>query len=1426
MGKRLLASFLAAAMMLTMAPFAFAIENTEDTIDADQIPAAEEAVDEENQIETQSESDLQQAINNAEDGSIVTMSENEKADITINKNITLDLNNKTLTNTDAGKATITVTDGATVTVKSGTVMGGTSYYNIQVGTAVNSTANLTLEGVTATAGNTGSSMIDNRGTLTIESGTYTGGLNVVKSEEGSNLTITGGKFTLEKANSYTAAILSYGQTLIVDGEFIQNATGKWAYSYPVVVGTVDGYSSLTKITGGKFANKSGSSRVSGVWAYSPADENNLQISGGTFDKRDSKTFSKFIAEGYGVDSKTGEIKTAVTSVTLDKTELTLKAGLSDTLKATVGPESADIKTVTWTSADPKIATVLSTGKITGVKNGTTQIIATPAGSKTGVPCTVTVTMGDAAVGEKQYATLADAISKGMLTSGKTVTLLTDVTESVTFPNIKRNYTLNLNGHTITNAAGGDTITVGAKANLTIQGEGTVDNVTHGKAAIYNNGTVTLNGGTYTRSLETGDKVTLKNTYYNILNHGIMTINNGVTVKQDGNYSSLVANGYYNYKDINAGERTAYIEGTGQANPKLIINGGNFSGGINTIKNDDGAELTIQDGTFRNATQYVVMNNNIAAINGGKFEGLNNDMEVVYTQYYAGGVNAGKLSITGGNFVGKITGNASANIKISNGVFSVQPDAKYLAPGYKAEQTNGVWVVKSGTNDAISAIDAALEAVKNDKPVSQEDTKKAVTDAVTAVKDIPNDKLTDTTTMDKLAKLEEAYKAANTDNAITVKVENADTVETKVADNGVKNAALSADAGQTVTINVDKNTTDAENVANAIKTATGSEETPNVEALDITMKIGETVTQPKAPVVLTFELPGGKDNAQIYRIEGNTATKIPTTLNVNAEGKRTISGTFDHFSTYGIQYLNATANDNQYEFILTPDKTDVSAGDEITYTVMLKHNAGDTSDAVGTANITPTMPTGLTIERFTESTTITNPETVEYTNGTIKFKALAAGHNLGVGNSITLGTITCKVADCGDDLDKVSITGTTTLTNHTYQEEITPTVSAGTVTYHEIEVTFQQDDVRANDKVYYAKYNEAKLYSDAAHTTEATIAAPTNNSTEYRLLDNQWHATTAEGPAYEANTTKFITSMTYVTNRIGLLEITIPTDSENNPQVTVNGTADHPLTERNGTKYVDEKAPLTFTVVDHPTAGKKYDVTVKVNGNAVTATKNADGSYTVAASEMTASPVTFEVNEVLDLDASDIGIFTTTENNVRSFVKYSKYSKTDTLVLIKGKTGADGNLVNYELNNGTKIYKTTAYDGYTHAVLLPMEYFTVGSTDEDAKQSVLTYLVGTLGLAVTNTPNESVDSTSWDTNGNNRGTIENPDYGDIQAANDFNQTETLKWTPSDKLLLLADTLNLKASGNRNDAGDYSVARDGHVTNSDVNAFVYLYGGYTK
>lgn len=282
----------------------------------------------------------------------------------------------------------------------------------------------------------------------------------------------------------------------------------------------------------------------------------------------------------------------------------------------------------------------------------------------------------AKVGDTYYKTLAEAVSAA---NNNTVTLLKDTAEDVVIP-ADKTITLELNGKKLTNRTS-DTITVALGATLTIAGKGTVDNVTNGKAAVYNNGTTTLNGGKYTRSAEADNTTSSSggNSYYNILNHGAMTINEGVEVYSSGHFSSLVANGYYDYSATQKGDRTAYIESVGQAAPALTINNGTFSGGINTIKNDDNATLTINSGEFSNVTQAVVQNNNIATVNGGTFDA--DGYHALENWKYNSNYNAGNLTVTNGKFAGSIVTNAAVSLKISGGLYTENP-SKYLAASVK------------------------------------------------------------------------------------------------------------------------------------------------------------------------------------------------------------------------------------------------------------------------------------------------------------------------------------------------------------------------------------------------------------------------------------------------------------------------------------------------------------------------------------------------------------------------------------------------------------------------------------------------------------------------------------------------------------------------------------------------------------------------
>ena len=248
--------------------------------------------------------------------------------------------------------------------------------------------------------------------------------------------------------------------------------------------------------------------------------------------------------------------------------------------------------------------------------------------------------GEATVSNKEE--LEQALNGSSVT---TIKLGADITASITIASGKT-ITLDLNGHKLTNTDGQHTIT--NNGTLTITGTGTVDNVSHARAALFNNegATAVLNGGSFTRSQENGKtkEDSGNNSFYTIQNLGTMTINAGVSVTQNGCFSSMVANGYYN--------------GTGKTNtPTMIINGGTFSGGLNTVKNDDCGVMTINGGEFKNFAQACVQNHNKLTITNGNFDGselkaiADSTVSVIYNCGCGADNDKGMLSISGGTFSG-------------------------------------------------------------------------------------------------------------------------------------------------------------------------------------------------------------------------------------------------------------------------------------------------------------------------------------------------------------------------------------------------------------------------------------------------------------------------------------------------------------------------------------------------------------------------------------------------------------------------------------------------------------------------------------------------------------------------------------------------------------------------------------------------------
>jgi uncharacterized protein YjdB len=93
----------------------------------------------------------------------------------------------------------------------------------------------------------------------------------------------------------------------------------------------------------------------------------------------------------GIDARcTVTVDIPVTGVSVSKTSLSLKMGQSEALSAEVIPSDAADKTVTWKSSNTAVATVSSSGVVTGVKPGTATVtVTTNDGGKTAT-CAVTV----------------------------------------------------------------------------------------------------------------------------------------------------------------------------------------------------------------------------------------------------------------------------------------------------------------------------------------------------------------------------------------------------------------------------------------------------------------------------------------------------------------------------------------------------------------------------------------------------------------------------------------------------------------------------------------------------------------------------------------------------------------------------------------------------------------------------------------------------------------------------------------------------------------------------------------------------------------------------------------------------------------------------------------------------------------------------
>ena len=171
-----------------------------------------------------------------------------------------------------------------------------------------------------------------------------------------------------------------------DGGYIINGPTKWlktSGNTSFASSTNESDASLFTINcvGGLFEIYSGSRGIiyrSG-YGFKNYDKNNYTSSG----------YSRL--ELYKRAGGSTPSTTHVTGITLNKNTLSLEESATETLIATIAPENADDKSVTWSTNNSAVATVSEDGLVTAISEGTATITVTTADGNKTASCAVTVT---------------------------------------------------------------------------------------------------------------------------------------------------------------------------------------------------------------------------------------------------------------------------------------------------------------------------------------------------------------------------------------------------------------------------------------------------------------------------------------------------------------------------------------------------------------------------------------------------------------------------------------------------------------------------------------------------------------------------------------------------------------------------------------------------------------------------------------------------------------------------------------------------------------------------------------------------------------------------------------------------------------------------------------------------------------------------
>ena len=338
---------------------------------------------------------------------------------------------------NAGTSSLTVSGNAVVDTRNSQIMAQDRETVVQVGAGSDGNGGIVFNGKNGTV----YGKVELQDDLTIN--------------EGESLTIPdGASLTIPDGASLTIgndATLTNEGTVTTTGNGTLTNNGKIENSGTLpdnIQGTAPPSITTTSLDGGAVGTAYSSVTLSATgsptsWAWSAAADSNtppgltLNNDGtitGTPTAAGTYSFTVTATNDYGSDSKEftltidqqGTIH--VTSVSLDKTSLELTEGETAQLTATVKPDNATNKNVTWSSSAPNVATVDSSGKVTAVAPGTATITVTTADGGFTATCAVTV-RPDIPPANPNYRITVEATQGGAVTTdptaakaGTTVTL--------------------------------------------------------------------------------------------------------------------------------------------------------------------------------------------------------------------------------------------------------------------------------------------------------------------------------------------------------------------------------------------------------------------------------------------------------------------------------------------------------------------------------------------------------------------------------------------------------------------------------------------------------------------------------------------------------------------------------------------------------------------------------------------------------------------------------------------------------------------------------------------------------------------------------------------------------------------------------------------------------------------------------------------